>query len=226
MSAALVLALRGDDSIGGACEECALNGMSWTVPEHSIEDVNAAGRRLITTLRGSTIPSGEDGLAEWRKSLNVVNNWRAAHAYPLNTFQMNLRRSAKRLCESPLVAQRIKRLISILSKLDRQPKMKLSQMQDVGGCRSVLDTVQEVGELVNYYQKNSAMKHHLASKDDYIAKPKNTGYRGVHLVYRYYSDKKVGQSYNGLRLRCKCVPNSSTLGPPLWRPWGHSWAKP
>jgi hypothetical protein len=72
MSAALVLALRGDDSIGGACEECALNGMSWTVPEHSIEDVNAAGRRLITTLRGSTIPSGEDGLAEWRKSLNVV----------------------------------------------------------------------------------------------------------------------------------------------------------
>ncbi|MCC7172328.1 MAG: RelA/SpoT domain-containing protein, partial [Planctomycetes bacterium] len=32
--------------------------------------------------------------------------------------------------------------------------------------------------------------------DDYITQPRESGYRGVHLIYKYFSDKKVG--HNGL----------------------------
>jgi hypothetical protein len=35
--------------------------------------------------------------------LPKINNWRAAHAHPLNTFQMNLRRSATRVDSEALI---------------------------------------------------------------------------------------------------------------------------
>ena len=78
--------------------------------------------------------------------------------------------------------------------------MKLSQMQDLGGCRAVMDNVGAVRRLVGYYQKESGIKHELAKLDDYIAAPQESGYRGVHLVYRYYSDKKPKAMYNGLKI--------------------------
>lgn len=70
--------------------------------------------------------------AAWSNAIDVVNNWRSSHGYPLNTFQMNLRKSARVLDPEADVAQRTKRLHSIATKLDRFPDMKLSQMQDVG----------------------------------------------------------------------------------------------
>ena len=38
----------------------------------------------------------------------------------------------------------------------------------------------------------------MHASDNYIDNPKESGYRGVHLVYRYYSDKK--QDYNSLKI--------------------------
>jgi len=43
------------------------------------------------------------------------------------------------------------------------------------------------------------MKHELIRVTDYIENPRNTGYRSVHLMYRYHSDKNKA-SYNGLRI--------------------------
>ncbi|HJW80154.1 MAG: RelA/SpoT domain-containing protein [Microvirga sp.] len=68
------------------------------------------------------------------------------------------------------------------------------------GCRAVVSTAPNVNSLSNYYQKVSAIKHELASEDDYIASPQKTGYRGVHLVYRYFSDKQATSIYNGLKI--------------------------
>jgi hypothetical protein len=133
------------------------------------------------------------------QALPIINNWRSSHGYPLNTFQVNLRQQARRVDVEPLVAQRTKRLSSIASKLDRFPTMKLSQMQDIGGCRAVVKSVPSVRELVALYSR-SRMRHALASLDDYITTPKPSGYRGVHLVYRYHSDKKTTAIYNGLKI--------------------------
>jgi RelA/SpoT family protein len=79
--------------------------------------------------------------------------------------------------------------------------MKLSQMQDIGGCRAVDRSVAAVRELADFYQHTSRIKHKLATIDDYITKPPTSGYRGVHLVYRYYSDERgPTRNYNDLKI--------------------------
>jgi len=72
-----------------------------------------------------------------------------------------------------------------------------SQMQDIGGCGAVVSSVQAVRLLHERY-KRSEIKHKLLSTDDYIAAPKTSGYRSLHLVYSYFSDRK--KTHNGLRI--------------------------
>lgn len=134
---------------------------------------------------------------EYEDALTVINNWRSSHSFPLNTFQVGLRQRAKHVESTSLIAQRIKRLSSIELKLRRFKTMQLSQMQDIGGCRAVLKSVGEVNRLVGLY-KDSDLKHKLVDVDDYIQQPRQSGYRSVHLKYRYYSDRKT--TYNGLRI--------------------------
>jgi len=74
--------------------------------------------------------------------------------------------------------------------------MKMSRMQDVGGCRSVLPNLQKVNELIKLYEKSRGLKHKLSNKKDYINNPKPDGYRSFHFVYKYYSDKS--NTYDGL----------------------------
>jgi hypothetical protein len=126
-----------------------------------------------------------------------VNNWRASHAFPLNTMQVGLRERARQINPEALVAQRIKRRRSIELKLVRFPTMKLSQMQDLGGCRAILNSVNEVNSVVTLYDR-SAIKHKRVDLDDYISTPKVSGYRGIHLIYRYYSDRAT--TYNGHKI--------------------------
>ena len=132
---------------------------------------------------------------EYMSGIEKVNNWRSAHRYPLNAFQVYLRKQSQSVDPSALVAQRIKRLSSIEDKLRRYPTMKLTRMQDIGGCRAVVKNIGAVRELAGLYAK-SRMNHTPSGGKDYIAKPKASGYRGVHLVYRYSGATKP--VYNGL----------------------------
>lgn len=164
--------------------------MEWVTLEHSKKAVNRAGQALPRL--GFLLPD------EYNECLDVVNNWRACHNYPLNTFQVGLRRRARNLDRTALVAQRIKRLPSIIRKLEIFPKMTLSQMQDLGGCRAVLRNISHVRKLTANYQAGFST-HLLTRCDDYIATPRDTGYRGVHLVFRYQADG-IGAAYNGLQI--------------------------
>lgn len=106
--------------------------MAWATPEYKRSEVNAASRIWLST--GSS-------QAEKAEALKIVNNWRSIHAFPLNTFQMGLRRRGARFSDDVVVAQRIKRLSSIELKLGIRESMKLTQMQDIGGCRAILEDV-------------------------------------------------------------------------------------
>lgn len=64
--------------------------------------------------------------------------------------------------------------------------MRLTQMQDIGGCRAVVATIDEVYALRELYRKSKSL-HVLVNEDDYIANPKPSGYRSLHLVYRFES---------------------------------------
>ena len=112
-------------------------------------------------------------------------------------MQNYLRSKSTGVDRRSLVAQRIKRLPSIECKLRRFSSINLSQMRDIGGCRSVVGNARQVDQLVDAYCR-SRIKHKLIGEKDYIAKPKQCGYRSHHLVYRYFSDKN--DIYKGLRI--------------------------
>jgi len=162
--------------------------MPWAEPLFERSEVNAAARTLIS--EDSTIAQSDYAYA-------VLNNWRAIRGFPLNTLKMGLRAKARRIDASSLTAQRIKRLSSIEAKLRRYPQMKLSQMQDIGGCRAIVNSISDVVDLAELFGE-SQMKHKLAHSDNYINEPKESGYRGVHLVYRYFSDRN--DTYNDLKI--------------------------
>lgn len=124
--------------------------------------------------------------------LDILSNWRAFHAMPLDTFAKVLRSRVKKVSMSKniLVAQRLKRTPSILLKLRTHKTMRLSAMQDIGGLRAVFDNVQEVFHLVNIY-RTSKSRHKLFALHDYIATPKPDGYRSMHLVYQLKKEPSI-----------------------------------
>jgi hypothetical protein len=147
--------------------------MAWAVPRYSKKKVNRAGQQLAVPSPyeewGPTSDQYYDWLNNYVDALDIINNWRSSHNFPLNTFHIGLRRRAQ----------------------------IIDQMQDIGGCRAIVANATDVSKLFESYSE-SDIKHTLHQCDNYIDTPKDSGYRGVHLVYRYYSDKK--QDYNTLKI--------------------------
>lgn len=127
-------------------------------------------------------------------AVTIIDNWRAAHAYPMHVFYMNLRRIVTGRSDV-VVAERLKRIDSIIGKLKREPHMNLWKMQDLGGCRLIAPTIEDVNVLSERFS-SSRIRHKFLRKYDYIEEPKNSGYRSLHLVYKYYSDKKDDYNNN------------------------------
>ena len=163
--------------------------MNSSVPER--REIDLAGAALITPgLRGN----------KRRQSLGVVHQWRAAHGLPLNVLQMNLRNNAEAVSADAFVAQRLKRRTSIETKLKRISRLRLSELQDIGGCRAVLPTVEDALVLADRL-RSSRMRHERWKQDaDYIASPRRSGYRGIHLLYAYRTDNERNAQYDGLRI--------------------------
>lgn len=79
------------------------------------------------------------------------------------------------------VTQRLKRFPTILDKLVREPSLPLSKMQDIGGVRAILPSVQEVRRVESRLRKRRPVIRY----SDYITNPRTSGYRGVHVVVEY-----------------------------------------
>ena len=149
--------------------------------------VNRAGDNI----RNDT-PTAED--------LKVIEDWRAGHRQVLNTFQATLRNRIKKLNKSIVFAQRHKRKNTIFNKLSRFPKMQLSRMDDVAGCRMIFSSTKDLYAFRNNFLQ-AQFKHQCRNeidKYDYIKSPKSTGYRGVHDVYSYDVSSPEGKHLKGL----------------------------
>ena len=162
----------------------------WTRPEYSRTRINAAGAALIDPA---------SSLNDLRRARAIVNNWRAAHSLPLDRIRTELQERVAPLGEEALVAQRLKRLSSIDAKLRRLRNMNLARMQDVGGCRAVLPSVDEVRRAARGYA-DSPSRHRVVHTDDYLTNPRASGYRGIHLVSRFQSGEQEEAVYAGMRI--------------------------
>lgn len=161
------------------------------VPTYSKSQINNAGKVIRSATAGSS---------EYLAALKIINEWRTCHAYPLNTFNATLRRKTRKY-NKPIVAQRLKRLPTIVDKLNPFPEMELARMQDIGGLRAVVNTIEEVRALQSEYQDTKRFTHELSRTHDYITHPKLDGYRGVHLIYKYNNSlarNGLAEQYKGL----------------------------
>lgn len=148
--------------------------------------VDRAGRRLADACIGSASPSDGrvvldigafDGFEDLMATINVIRPWRHAHAYPLQKASANLRSYVRNVPEAR-VSQRLKKFATIVDKLARFEGMKLSRMEDIGGCRVVVPSMSESRDLARRLKKNW-----VVTRDrDYVVDPKPDGYRARHLV--------------------------------------------
>jgi len=175
--------------------------MTWPIPEYSRNRVDRAGQTLCNSSANSKA---------YKEAMKILNNWRSSHGYPMNTFQSTLRAKLKKIDRKAIVVQRLKRAPSIINKLQRFDQMKLSRMQDIGGLRAVVNTVDHAYTLKENYEK-SHFQHRLVKLRDYISEPKDSGYRSIHLIYRYQSRRHP--EYNGLLLEIQIRTNAQ-----------HAWA--
>ncbi len=151
-------------------------------PKHTRESINRIGKLLVA---GDLTPE------QRAEVIDLFNDWRALHLAPLNTFNVTLRKFIKDIDpENGIVSLRLKRMPTIIDKLkNRHQSMNLGRLQDVGGLRAIVADVARVRMLEKKYDKSRA-QHKLLRKYDYITEPKESGYRGIHLVYAYSNVKK------------------------------------
>lgn len=154
---------------------------------YSRKQISKAGEKLISSKSNEEI----------EEALNLINNWRTSHLHPLVVMKNSLLRLLSNInIEPSLVSQRLKRLTSIQYKLDLNPNMGLGGMQDIGGYRAVLKEVKDLKKLRDSLSLQKS-NHKLERITDYVNTPKDTGYRSIHFVYKYSSNKEI---YDGLKV--------------------------
>lgn len=158
--------------------------------KYSRNKVNLAGKALLA--------GPETGFPYTDANL-VVEDWRKLHMTPLEELVGEITRL---LGQSGVTAafssHRLKRMTSIIAKLRHNPGMGLGGLQDIGGARFVFE---DIPSLLKAQEIIAAAKlaHFTADREpyDYVSKPKESGYRGIHFVYKYVSENS---DYDGLRV--------------------------
>jgi Region found in RelA / SpoT proteins len=161
-------------------------------PRHAPANVIEAGK-LIT----GDIDWDENSQDTIIDAFRVANNWRDSHAFPMRSIRSQLVYFIGELGLKGVSGARLKTMPSVRKKLRLRPHLDLHILQDFGGCRVILDNMNEVTLLVDALTQRS--RHKCYHRNDYIAKPKDDGYRSYHLMYEY-NHKPGKERFAGLRI--------------------------
>ena len=146
---------------------------------------------------GQVIAADSLDLLRYAEAITVVEDWRKTHLFPLGILVSEVSRV---LQENGIVpafsSRRLKRMTSIIEKLKHNPGMGLGGVQDIGGARFVFDSVDSLLKAKNVLEGVS-LNGFIKVRDtyDYVSKPKESGYRSIHFVYKYQSKNP---EYDGL----------------------------
>ena len=158
--------------------------MAYREPPESKSAVKRAGKAV------------SEGTAK-DDDFDLIDQWRASHGYVINTFQIWIKRKIQKQKFNVEFAQRLKRRNTVFDKLGRRNAngdlliTDVSAMHDFAGCRLIFETLKDLTTFRTYMHSPSVMKnvrHQLRyppEKYDYIEHPKESGYRGIHDVYRH-----------------------------------------
>lgn len=121
---------------------------------------------------------------ELLQAFRVAHEWRASHLAPMRSVRQSLSAKAKAHDPVAVSAGRLKRMKSVRKKLKREPA-DLTELQDLGGCRAVLPTLDACRSLA--IDLIGTSPHKVQREKDYITKPRPSGYRSHHVVLKFQS---------------------------------------
>jgi ppGpp synthetase/RelA/SpoT-type nucleotidyltranferase len=160
--------------------------MAFITPPGSKARVRQAGKNIA------------DGSAT-AEDFELVDQWRSAHSYAINTFKVWLRRKIIQSGIEAEFAQRLKRRNTVIDKLKRKkpdgtPLIRdVTTMQDFAGCRLIFKDIEQLNQFREFLLSpkvlenvNHRLKHEDLNKYNYIEHPKRTGYRGIHDVFLHF----------------------------------------
>ncbi|HLO43339.1 MAG TPA: hypothetical protein VK175_03330 [Leadbetterella sp.] len=138
--------------------------------------------------------------------LENLQEYRISHKEAIaNVFNI-LCGLSKKVHENKIVnSYRLKRLNSIITKLERFDDMRLSRMWDIAGCRSIVRNNRDLHKLLKLLKENEEIE--IKKEKDYINQPKEDGYKSHHL---YVLDKKTNKIVE-IQLREQTHHNWATL---------------
>ena len=162
--------------------------------KYSRNKINSAGKALLA--------GPESGFPYFDANL-IVEDWRSLHMLPLEEL---VEKVTSVLADAGVVAAfssyRLKRMTSIIAKLQHTPGMGLGGVQDIGGARFVFEDIPSLLKAKEVISK-ATFEHFLQDRSvyDYVtpdgAGPKASGYRSIHFVYKFVSEDAA---YDGLRV--------------------------
>lgn len=142
----------------------------------------SAVRRAGSTIRAQLNNDGPLDTEKLQRAIDVIDSYRAQFSVPTSKVATGLRSMCNTLGLDAEVSQRMKRHVTIVEKLSRETGLDLSRMQDIGGCRVVLQDPAELRTLEGRIEQvwgDSTMR-----KADYIESPRESGYRALHIVVK------------------------------------------
>ncbi len=149
---------------------------------YGMREVRRAGEVIAGDLTWT--PESQDII---RQAFSVANQWRDSHALPMRSMHGSLRAHIRLRRLNGFTAARLKRMNAIRRKLkrmdDNTKPMGLNQLQDLGGCRAIMNTMTDVDALAQALKERS--RHEYRGENDYIRGSKRDGYRCLHLKYAY-----------------------------------------
>lgn len=153
-------------------------------------EVRRAGDLLTTKLAW---PENREKILE---AFRIANNWRDSHLYPMRSVRVSIAQRMRWQALKGYTAARPKRMTSIRKKLQRFT-INLEQINDIAGCRAVLDDMASVNALIEICENK--FPHKIRQQYPYIKNPKSDGYRSHHIVFDF-QDGAEPDAFKGRRV--------------------------
>lgn len=159
--------------------------------KYSRKEIDRAGFALI----------GDADPFKRQQASALVEDWRKSHWPVLRELNEELTELLVRAgVQFDFSSHRVKRMQSIVEKIrnNKDGKMGLGGLQDIGGIRFVFPDIETLKAAEDVIKGYSPKNFTLKKTSDYIFDgPKESGYRCIHLVYKYQSEDK---EYDGLQI--------------------------
>lgn len=158
--------------------------------KYGTHQINRAGNTALTA----------SDKREFSEAIDIINDWRKLHLPALDNLQNQIVPLLKKYNVNIYsVSRRLKRISSILNKLDRNPQSRLGTMQDIGGLRIVVPSMTALKKAYDIIVGNIPENFELTREPiDYIKEPKSSsGYRSIHFVFKYHS---TDVDLNGMKI--------------------------